>query len=222
MLEKLIMSLIFTIGSAFGWFLKKYVEQKFKKELEEDKSNIRIKENENILLKKKRLNAIEQINKNIKTFSQGESICGWLQNLNFKKLKNWETLEETNKIKLKNAFQETERWLSPIIQSIEKECREGLNEHKIEPYLSEDVWKLYSAYKRIILNAIFLIRWSSISGLDFLNFKKMEQNIEKHISPVIPEDKEFLKRDLLSRQFFVYDAVKEKLLKELKMIPKES
>ena len=83
--------------------------------------------------------------------------------------------------------------------------------------MSEDIWKFYLAYKTIICNAIFFIKWCSVSGLDFLDVKKMEQNIEKNISTVIPESKEFLKQDLLSGQFFVYDLVKEELLKKLKV-----
>ena len=211
MLEKLLILLAF-IGPIFGWFLRKYWEQKLKKDLESYKSNLRIKENKNTLLNKKRLNAIEQIKENINILSQGESICRGLQNLNFEKLKHWEAMEKPKKIRLQRAFQETERFFNPIIQNIEKGFKEGAKEHKIEPYMSEDIWKFYLAYKTIIYNAIYFIKMSSVSGLDFLDIKKMEQSIEKYISTVIPESKKFLKQDLLSRQFFVYDLVKEKLL----------
>ena len=214
MIEKLIMLLVF-IGPILGWFLRKYWEQKLKKELESYKSNLRIKESKDALLNKKRLNAIEQIKENINILSQGESICRWLQNLNFQKLKHWEAMEETKKIRVQRAFQETERFFNPIIQNIEKGFKGGTKEHEVEPYVSENIWKLYLAYKTIICNAIFFIKWSSVSGLDFVNIKKMEQNIEKYISTVIPESEEFLKQELLSRQFFVYDLVKEKLLKKI-------
>ena len=214
MIEKLIMLLAF-IGPILGWFLRKYWEQKFKKELESYKSTLRIKESKDTLLNKKKLNAIEQIKENITILSQGEFICKLLQNLNFQKLKNWEAMEETKKIKIQKAFQETERLCNPIIQNIEKGFKEGTKEHEIDSYVSEDIWKLYLAYKTIICNAIFFVKWSSMSGLDFLNVKKMEQNVEKYISTVVPENKEFLKQDLLSRQFFVYDLVKEKLCKKL-------
>ena len=215
MFEKLIIPLVLFIGSILGWFFRKYWEQKFKKDLESYKSNLRIKENKDTLLNKKRLNAIEQIKENINILSQGESICRGMQNLNFKKLKQWEAMEETKKIRVQRAFQETGRFFNPIIQNIEKGFKEGAKEHEIEPYVSEDIWKFYLAYKTIIYNAISFIRLSSVFGLDFLDIKKMEQNIEKYISTVIPESKEFLKQDLLSRQFFVYDLVKEKLLKKL-------
>ena len=91
MFEKLIILLVF-IGPILGWFLRKYREQKLKKELESYKSNFRTKESKDALLNKKRLNAIEQIKENINILSQGEFICRWLQNLNFEKLKHWETI----------------------------------------------------------------------------------------------------------------------------------
>lgn len=214
MIEKLIMLSAF-IGSILGWFLRKYWEQILKKELESYKSNLRIKESKEALLNKKKINAIEQIKENINILSQGEIICGWLQNLNFKKLKHWEKMEEIEKIRIQSVFQEIKRSFNPIFQNIKEGFKEGTKEHEIEPYVSEDIWKLYLAYKTIIFNAIFFIECSSVSGLDFLNVKKMEQNIEKCISTVIPEMKEFLKQDLLSRQFFVYNSIKEKLLKKL-------
>ena len=64
MIEKLIMLLAF-IGPILGWFLRKYWEQKFKKELESHKSTLRIKESKDTLLNKKKLNTIEQIEENI-------------------------------------------------------------------------------------------------------------------------------------------------------------
>ncbi|MCZ0933049.1 MAG: hypothetical protein OXJ52_07855 [Oligoflexia bacterium] len=214
MLETLNILLVF-IGSILGWFFRKYWEQRLKKGLESYKSNLRIKENKDALLNEKKLNAIEQIKENINILSQGEFICREMQNLNFKKLKQWEAMEETKKIRMQRAFQETERLFNPIIQNIEKGFKGGTKEHEIEPYVSKDIWKFYLAYKTIIFNAISFIKLSSVSGLDFLDVKRMEQNIEKYISTVIPESEGFLKQDLLSRQFFVYDLVKEKLFKKL-------
>ena len=63
MFEKLIILLVF-IGPILGWFLRKYWEQKLKKELESYKLNLRTKESKDALLNKKRLNAIEQIKEN--------------------------------------------------------------------------------------------------------------------------------------------------------------
>lgn len=222
MSKNLIILLISIVGPIFGWFFRKYWEQKLAKELESYKSNLRIKESKNILLSKKRLNAIEKIKENINILSQGESICRGLQNLNFEKLKHWEAMEKTKKIRVQRAFQETERFFNPIIQNIEKGFEEETKEHEIEPYVSEDIWKFYLAYKTIIYNAIFFIKWSSVSGLDFVNIKEIEQNIGKYISTVIPESKEFLKQDLLSRQFFVYDLIRKKLLKKIEIDKKES
>ena len=217
MLEALNIFLVF-IGSILGWFLRKYWEQRLKKGLESYKSNLRIKESKDALLNKKRLNAMERLKENISILSQGESICRGMQILDFKKLKQWEVIEETKKIRLQRAFQETEKFFNPIIQNIEEGFKGGRKEHEMEPYVSKDVWKFYLAYKTIIFNATSFIQISSVYGFDLLDVKNIEQNIEKYISTVIPESKEFLKQDLLSRQFYVYDLVKEKLLKKLIVI----
>ena len=132
MFEKLIMLLAF-IGLLLGWFLRKYWEQRFKKELENYKSNLRVKESKDVLFNEKRLNAIEQIKENINILSEGEYICIGMQKLDFKKLKKWEEMEETEKIKMQKSFQKTERLFNPIIQSIEKGFTGGTQEHKIEP-----------------------------------------------------------------------------------------
>ena len=184
-------------GAMIGYIIKHFLEKR-------------------LFIYKKRVNATEKLREAINVLSQGVILCAFLQMLDLEKVQN---ANVTDKVKIQNIFDILpKKTAKKIIHELE-----GLDLYsKIQPYIKADIWKLFKAYQTIIINASFFVLHIP-HNLDLLKIDKIEESVIKTVIPIIPEQEKFIKEAPVTRQFFVEELVREKLLKLMESsIKKES
>ena len=165
--------------------------------------------NKKFFLYQKKINAIEKLRDAVHILRQGSLLCLYLQRFNLEKI---EEANEVEKHKIQNML-DTLR-VKQAMEKISSEIRELNIHNNVQPYVTTDVWKIFSAYRTIISSAMFIL--SSVPFcLNLIKKDKMEESFIKDIVPIIPQMERFIREDPITRIFYVEDLVLKKLLEAI-------